>query len=119
MYARIASLLILASAAPFAHAAGFPGGAYTSHGYTLTFGEHGKLTLMNEKDDVLNGTWSATNNTITITDVSGSYACAAPNQTAVYGWKASGDSVTFTKQKEGCNERAQALDGETWKRKAA
>ena len=58
MYTRIASLLILASAAPFAQAAGLPSGAYTSHEYTLTFADHGKLTLLEKDKNVLDGTWS-------------------------------------------------------------
>ena len=118
MYARITSLLILALAAPFAQAAGFPGGTYTSHDYTLTFADHGKLTLLNNKDDVLDGTWSSHGDSITITDVSGSYACAAPNATGIYGWKATADGIAFTKQKDACDDRAQALDGQTWKRKS-
>ena len=65
----------------------------------------------------MNGTWSSKDATVTITDVSGSYACAEPNQTAVYGWKADGDSVTFTRKKDACDDRAPALDGKTWKRK--
>jgi hypothetical protein len=118
MNAHIASFLILALVAPFAQAADFPSGAYTSHDYTLTFADHGKLTLMNNKDDVLHGTWSSNGDSITLTDVSGSYACASPNATGVYGWKASGDSVAFTKRKDACDDRSQALDGQTWKRKS-
>ena len=118
MYTRIASLLILALAAPLAHAAGFPGGAYTSGDYTLNFADHGKLTLQEKDNVVLNGTWSSDAGKVTFTDVSGSYACAAPNATGVYGWKAASDGVAFTKQKDGCDDRAQALDGKTWKRKS-
>jgi hypothetical protein len=118
MYTRIASLLVLASAAPFAQAAGLPSGAYTSHEYTLTFADHGKLTLLEKDKNVLDGTWSSKDGSVTITDVSGSYACAAPNQTGVYAWKSVGDGIAFTKQKDACDDRARALDGETWKRKS-
>ena len=118
MYTRLSALLTLALAAPFAHAAGLPEGAYTLGDYTMTLADHGKLTLKEKEEVVLNGTWSSKDATVTITDVSGSYACPKPNQTAVYGWKADGNAVPFTKQKEGCDDRAQALDGKTWKRKS-
>jgi hypothetical protein len=117
MHTRIAALLLV-SAAPFATAAGLPQGAYTLGDYTMTLADHGKLTLKEKDNVVLNGTWVSKDAKFTITDVSGSYACAAPNATGVYGWKADGESVTFAKEKDGCDDRAQALDGKTWKRKS-
>lgn len=118
MYARIASLLILAFAASAVHAAEFPAGTYTVGEHALTFAEHGKLQLKAKDEVVLNGTWKANGSTVTITDVSGSYACAAPNATGTYAWKSDGGDITFTKEKDGCNDRVQSLDGKTWKHKA-
>ncbi len=118
MYSRIASLLILVLAAPFAHAAGFPTGTYMSGEHALTFADHGRLQLTAKSEVVLNGTWSADGDKVTITDVSGSYACAAPDTTGVYAWKADSGGISFTKEKDGCNDRLQALDGKTWKRKS-
>ena len=115
MRIRIAVLLMLASAAPFANAAGLAEGSYMMGDYTMTFADHGRLTLKEKEDVVMNGTWSSKDATVTITDVSGSYACAAPNATGVYGWKADGGAVTFTRKKDACDDRAQALDGKTWK----
>lgn len=117
MYLRIASLLTLALAAPFAHAAGFPSGTYTSSEYSLTFADHGKLQLKKVDEVVLNGTWTSTGDKITVTDVDGSYACDAQHATGTYGWTSEGKDVKFTKQSDKCDERAQALDGQTWKRK--
>jgi hypothetical protein len=117
MTLRIATLLTLALAAPFAQAAGFPNGTYTSSEYSLTFADHGKVQLKKADEVVLNGTWTSAGDKITLTDVDGSYACAAPHATGTYGWKAEGGGVKFTKQNDQCNERAQALDGQTWKRK--
>jgi hypothetical protein len=117
MRLSIASLMILAAASAFG-ASGFPSGTYTSGDYSLTFADHGKLELKDKNDVVVNGTWSSDSTKVTVTDESGSYACSTPSATGVYGWKADGDTVTFTKQTDGCDDRAQALDGQKWKRKS-
>src|SRR3954470_3260241 len=119
MYLRIASSLVLAAAAISAHAASaFRTGSYSMGDMTLTFAEHGKVELKAKDEVVLNGTWSSDGSKITLTDQSGSYACAAPNATGVYAWKSDGAGITFIKQKDGCDDRAQALDGKTWNRKS-
>jgi hypothetical protein len=117
MLIRIVSFSLLAFAAPFAHAAGgLPSGTYMAGNLALTFADHGKLELKEKDQVVMDGTWSSDASKVTITDKSGSYACAAPNATGVYGWKMSGDTVTFTKQKDGCDDRASSLDGKSWKK---
>ena len=118
MYARIASLLILAAAVPAFGATTFPTGTYMQGDHALTFAEHGKLELKAKDEVVLNGTWSADADKVTITDVSGSYACAAPNATGVYSWTASGGGISFKKQKDGCDDRVQSLEGKPWNRKS-
>jgi hypothetical protein len=119
MYLRIASSLIFTAAASFAYgASAFPSGTYTMDDMAMTFADHGKLELKAADKDVLNGTWSADGTKVTLTDLSGSYACKAPNATGVYMWKADAGTITFTKQKDSCDDRAGALDGKTWKRKS-
>ena len=119
MYLRFASSLAIAAVAVCAYgASAFPGGTYTMDDMALTFADHGRLELTANDKNVLKGTWSADGSKVMLTDVSGSYACKAPNATGVYGWKVNGDAITFTKQKDGCDDRAGALDGKTWKRKS-
>lgn len=118
MYLRIATLLTLVFAAPFAHAAGFPSATYTLGDYALTFADHGKLELKSKGEVVMDGTWSSAGAALTVTDQSGSYSCEKAHATGVYGWKAEGGSVKFTKQKDDCDERIEALDGKTWQRKS-
>jgi hypothetical protein len=111
-----ASLLLIVS--PLVSAAGFPAGAYTSGDMTLTFADHGMLQLAAKNEVVMTGTWTADATTLTVTDQSGPYACAAPNAAGVYAWKSDPAGVTFTKRKDGCDDRAQALGGTPWKRKS-
>jgi hypothetical protein len=118
MYLRIASSLVLATAGAIAYAASaFPGGPYTLGDMTLTFADHGKAELKDNTEVVLNATWAADGSKVTLTDLSGSYACKAPNATGVYAWKADAGSITFSKDKDDCSARVEALDGKTWKRK--
>lgn len=119
MFKRIVSFSLLAFAAPFVHAAaGFPVGTYTSGDYAVRFADHGKLELTAKGKVVMDGIWSSDATNLKLTDQTGSYACAAPNDTGTYSWKMSGDTVTFTKKKDDCNDRVGALDGQSWKRKS-
>jgi hypothetical protein len=118
MRARIVGLLFLAATVPAFAATSFPKGTYMSGELALTFADHGKLELKAKDEVVLNGAWSADADKVTITDQSGSYACAAPNATGVYTWKSDGGAITFTKQKDACDDRVQSLDGKSWKRKS-
>jgi hypothetical protein len=117
MHARISGLLLFAFAASAFAASASPGGTYTFAEYTMTLAPHGRLEVQANGEVVLNGTWSADASTLTLTDKSGPYACAAPNATGVYRWKSEGDKMTLSKQKDECDDRVQALDGREWTKK--
>ncbi len=119
MSARIVgSLFLIAMGSVAIAATTFQAGTYTLGNMALIFAEHGKLELRVKDEVVMNGTWKSDGTHLTVTDQSGSYACAAPVATGVYRWQASGDTLTMIKEKDACDDRSQALDGKSWKHKS-
>jgi META domain len=115
-YSRLAcsAMLFVTS---FAFGAAFPTGTFVIAGgqATVRFGADGRFHVAAGSDSV-DGTYSATGDQITLTDVSGTMACADTMKVGQYKWSYADNAITFTKVKDVCDERSGDLTAQPWKK---
>jgi hypothetical protein len=110
----------IAAAAPvlaLAVAGGVPAGEYETGGVTLTFAD-GQYRVAQGKNVAVEGTYTSDATTVTLTDVSGTFACPGdPKPAGKYGWKIAGGALTLTTIADACDDRSKDLTGHAWSKK--
>ena len=109
------SLLAATLAVSAASAADFPAGTYAASGITLNFDGKGHFRGSQKDAVVVEGSYNVKGDQLEFADKSGPWACPA-EQTGTYGWKPNGETLTFSKIADACNERVQSLTTHSWKK---
>ena len=100
----------------FAFAATFPSGTYTGGQDTVRFDSDGHFHVAAGKDNSVEGTYTASGDEITFTDVSGNMACVGKTAIGQYKWTYADNALTFNKVKDDCNDRSGDLTAQPWKK---
>jgi hypothetical protein len=116
--AAFLAAMIAATAVSSAAAADFPAGTYAASGITLTFDGNGHFRGSQKDAVVVEGVYNVKGDQLEFADKSGPWACPA-EQTGTYGWKPKGDTLTFSKVADACDERVQSLTARSWKKQSA
>lgn len=103
--------------APCAAAADFPAGTYAAAGITLTFDSNGHFHGRQKDAVVVEGDYNVKGDQLEFADKSGPWACPA-GQMGTYHWKTQGETVTFSKVADACDDRVQSLTPRTWKKQS-
>lgn len=104
--------------APAASAADFPAGTYAASGVTLSFDGKGHFRGSQQDAVVVEGDYNVKGDQLEFADKSGPWACPA-EQTGTYGWKPKGETLTFSKVADACDERVQSLTTRPWKKQGS
>jgi hypothetical protein len=117
-YARSASFTwmvacSLSMAAGSAIAAAFPAGKYGAGGMSIEFGANGRFHVTEGGQSIVEGTYKADGDKLTLTDVSGPQACAGKAASGTYYWRLDHSALTLTKADDPCEDRASDLSGHT------
>lgn len=107
----------LLAATIVATAADFAAGTYAASGITLTFDGNGHFRGSQKDAVVVEGDYKVKGDQLELADKSGPWACTA-TQTGSYHWKSKGETLSFSKVSDECNERVQSLTARTWKKQA-
>ena len=84
----------------------------------MQFGNDGNLRVTSANRLLVVGTYSVHADEVRFTDRSGPMACSAKREeTGVYRWKASGDTLVLSKIDDRCAGRLQDLTARPWKKK--
>lgn len=102
------------AAAP-ASAADFPGGTYTTPGFTLSFDGNGHFRGSQKGAVKVEGDYAVNGDQLEFTDRSGTWACPA-SQVGTYRWKSDGETLALSKVSDACKDRVGSLTAHAWKK---
>lgn len=93
-------------------------GDYESGGVTLSLTTGGRYSVSQGGASAVEGTYRIEGDTVTFTDESGPYACAAAKPPGgTYSWKIEETALTLRRLSDACAERAADLTSHVWQRK--
>lgn len=116
----IARLSLLATTTAFAcsaiAASEFPTGTYTASDVRLNFDAQGRFRASIGEATMVEGSYTATHDTLSLTDASGPWACLKnpKERTGSYHWKLDRDHLTLTKLDDLCKDRGETLTPKPW-----
>lgn len=108
--------LSLTVAATCYGAAAFPTGAYEAGGIVINFGSDGRVHVLQGDKSVVEGTYKIVGNKLTLTDVSGSFACPKDKASGTYTWQIEESAPTLTKVDDPCDDRSSDITGHPWRK---
>ena len=116
---RIATLALLSLTAVGAclAAAAFPVGDFETGSVTLSFGSDGAYRVLQGGHAMVEGTYRSDGDKLTLTDVSGQFACPAEKAKGTYTWRLEGKALTLTTVDDACEDRSSDLTGHPWAKK--
>jgi hypothetical protein len=106
----------LTMAATWCVAAAFPTGAYEAGGTVIDFGSDGRVHVLQGGKSVVEGTYKVTGDKLTLTDVSGSFACPKDKASGTYTWHVKESALTLTKVDDPCDDRSSDITGHPWQK---
>lgn len=106
----------LTIAATCSSAAAFPTGAYEAGGMVLNFGGDGRIHVLQGGKSVVEGTYKIAGDKLTLTDVSGTFACPKDEASGTYIWQIDKSALTLTKVDDPCDDRASDITGHPWQK---
>jgi hypothetical protein len=106
----------LTMAATWCVAAAFPTGAYEAGGTVIDFGSDGRVHVLRGGKSVVEGTYKVTGDKLTLTDVSGSFACPKDKASGTYTWHVKESALTLTKVDDPCDDRSSDITGHPWQK---
>jgi len=108
--------LSLAAAATWCGAAEFPSGAYEAGGIVMDFGRDGRVRLSQGGKTMVEGTYKVAGDKLTLTDVSGSFACPKDKASGTYTWHIEKSALTLEKVDDPCEDRSSDITGHPWQK---
>lgn len=115
--ASIGVLLLLAALPLAAAAPAFPAGEYSAGTVSMRFGADGSLQVRSGDKVLVDGTYSAQADQLRFTDKSGPMVCPKGQESGLYRWKMSGDSLVLTNVDDRCDGRLHDLTAQAWTKK--
>ena len=121
---RVCKVVLLASilgatASQGAQRPNFPAADYDAGGHTLSFDVKETFRLTSDKDNtvLVEGVYSVSSDTISLTDQRGPYACTEEQAKGNYRWAVSGEGLKLTKLQDACDARSSDLTAQAWRKK--
>ena len=108
--------LSLSMVALWSGAAAFPTGAYEADGTVIDFGSDGRVHISQGGKTMVEGTYKIAGDKLTLTDVSGSFACPKDKASGTYTWQVQTSALTLTKVDDPCDDRSSDLTGHPWQK---
>ena len=98
-------------------AATFPAGDFENGGVILSFGGDGAYRVTQNDHAMVSGAYRSKGDRLTLTDVSGQFACPSDKAKGTYAWRLDGTALTLTKVDDACEDRSSDLTGHPWMQK--